>query len=65
MARSVFEMEDEVAARNRQTSSLAGLAVALLILVAALFLYRHLREKSHIEDCMMAGRRDCVPIVTD
>ena len=62
MPRTRFTSEDEVAERNRQTLSLAGLAMALGLLVIALFLFHHLREKGLIEDCVMAGRADCVVI---
>lgn len=57
-------MDDETPEGNdRQTTSLAGLAVALALLVAALFLVEQLREKSRIEDCLLAGRGDCVTVV--
>ena len=50
---------DRQAEADRQTASLAGLAIALLLLVAGLFLIRELREKSMLEDCMLAGHLDC------
>lgn len=57
--------EDHRTGANRQTASLAGLALALALLVAGLWLYHALREKSKLEDCLMAGRRNCAPIVTN
>ena len=52
-------MDDDQEDDDRQTASLAGLAVALAILVACLFLFYQLREKSRLEDCLMAGRINC------
>ncbi len=49
---------------NRQTASLAGVAVILLLLIAGLYLFHNLRTKSLIEDCLMAGRRNCDAVVT-
>ena len=50
---------DEAAEENRLTASLAGLAVALLVVVAGLFLIQHLRDKARVEDCLMSGRSNC------
>ena len=52
-------IKDEAAEEDRLTASLAGLAVALLVVVAGLFLIQHLRDKARIEDCLMAGRSNC------
>ena len=54
-----FPGEDEQAEENRVTSSLAGLVVALLIVVAGLFLFIQLRDKARIEDCLLSGRTNC------
>ena len=50
--------KDEEAA-NRQTASLAAIAVTLLLLIVGLFLVQELRTKAAIEDCLMAGRTNC------
>ena len=50
--------EDEEAA-DRQTASLAGVAVTLLLLAVGLFLVHELHAKAVIEDCLMAGRIHC------
>ena len=50
---------DEAAEEDRLTASLAGLAFALLVVVAGLFLIQHLRDKAQVEDCLMAGRSNC------
>ncbi len=46
-------------AADRQTASLAGMAVALALVVAGLFLVHQLHMKSAIEDCLMSGRLNC------
>jgi hypothetical protein len=46
-------------AAQRQTASLFGVVIILLLLVGGLFLVRHLHTSSMIEDCLMAGRRNC------
>ena len=48
-------------AANRQTASLAGVAITLLLLVVGLFLVRELHNKSLIEDCLMSGRTQLRP----
>ena len=52
-------ISNEAADENRLTASLAGLAVALMLVVAGLFLIQHLRDKAQIEDCLMSGRLNC------
>jgi hypothetical protein len=61
--RPAFVEPDEEAA-DRQSASLAGLAVALLLVVIGLFLVRELHAKSAIEDCLLAGRSNCDAVVT-
>jgi hypothetical protein len=61
--------EDEQAAANRQTKSLAALAVTLLLVVLSLGLVQMLRRKATLEDCLLSGRSNCVhtlfrPVVT-
>jgi hypothetical protein len=48
---------------ERQTRSLAGLAVVLALAVAALFLVQHLKREGEIEDCLMAGRSNCDALI--
>lgn len=50
-------------AANRQTASLAGVAITLLLLVLGLFLIQELHAKSALEDCLMSGRNNCEPVV--
>lgn len=44
---------------ERQTASLAGVAIILLLLVGGLALVHHLHRAALIEDCLMAGRSNC------
>ncbi|MBV8577141.1 MAG: hypothetical protein JOZ58_19135 [Acetobacteraceae bacterium] len=49
---------------DRQTASLGGLAIALLLIVLGLFLFHELRHKIAVENCLMSGRRDCDTVAT-
>ena len=55
--------EGEQEAENRQTASLAALAVVLLMAVVCLGLIRVLKNEARVEDCMLAGRLNCTDIV--
>jgi hypothetical protein len=46
----------------RRTSASMGVIVILLLAIAGVWLVRALREESQIEDCLMQGRRNCMPI---
>ena len=59
MRRATIAAEEAQAEANRVTSSLAGLALALLLVVVGLFLVQQLRDKARLEDCLMAGRMNC------
>jgi hypothetical protein len=48
---------------NRRTAGLAGIVVVLLLLIGGLLLTQTLRKKGQLEDCLMAGRRDCDALV--
>ncbi|HLB98004.1 MAG TPA: hypothetical protein VJK90_10100 [Acetobacteraceae bacterium] len=58
------EIEDQAAA-DRQTASLAGVAVILLLLVAGLFLVHVLHDKAVIEDCLLSGRSNCDAVLAN
>lgn len=57
------ESDDDEGA-SRQTASLAGIAVILVLLVAGLFLVQELRAEATIEDCLLAGRRNCDQLIS-
>lgn len=47
---------------TRRTNASMGLIVILLLAIAGVLLVRELRQESQIEDCLMQGRRNCMPI---
>jgi hypothetical protein len=51
---------------NRQPESrrgaVIGLIVVMLLVVVGYFLMTALRHESQLEDCLMAGRRNCAPL---
>jgi hypothetical protein len=53
------DTEDEEAGANRQTASLAALAVTLFLVVASVALINRLRYNSTVEDCLLSGRTNC------
>lgn len=63
MARPISGVETEQSEADRVTSSLAGLAVVLLLVAAGLFLVQHLRDKARVEDCLLSGRLNCDQLV--
>ncbi len=44
---------------DRQTASLAAVAVTLLLLVVGLHIVHELHRTAEIEDCLMSGRTNC------
>jgi hypothetical protein len=56
--------QEQEAEANRQTASLAAVAVILALLAVGLFLIHTLQITSAVEDCLMAGRRNCDKLVT-
>jgi hypothetical protein len=58
-----LEAPEDRKAADRQTASLAGMAITLLIVVVSLFLLRELHNKAAIEDCLLAGRSNCDAVV--
>jgi hypothetical protein len=47
---------------SRFTTSLAALALVILLAIAGYVVLDRLAAESKLEDCMMAGRHDCIPI---
>lgn len=50
---------------QRVTASLAGLAITLFLLVSSLFIVQKLMWVSALQDCLMAGHRNCIPLDLD
>lgn len=44
---------------NRRTGALVGLAIALALIVAGLFLVEYFRHENAVEDCLLAHRTNC------
>lgn len=59
MRHVVLSDEAERMEANRLTASLAGLALALFLVVVGLFLIQQLRDKARVEDCLLSGRINC------
>jgi hypothetical protein len=49
-------------ADQRRSAALIGLIIVLALAIAGVVLVRELRERSRLEDCLMAGRTNCAPI---
>jgi hypothetical protein len=47
---------------RRFTTSLAGLAAALFLVVVGLYVAEGLAAQSKLEDCVLQGRADCVRV---
>jgi hypothetical protein len=47
---------------GRRTRSLAGLAMALFLVVVGLFLTQKLTGMARMEDCLLSGRANCALI---
>jgi hypothetical protein len=56
--------ESKAEQEGRVTSSLAGLAFVLVLVIVGLLLVRVLKKQSELEDCLMSGRTNCAPIET-
>jgi hypothetical protein len=44
---------------NRQSDSLAALAVTLFLIVAGLYLIQQLRLEANLQDCILSGKTAC------
>ena len=45
--------------QESRTPAMAGLAIAVVLLVVGLWLARELRTASKMQDCLMSGRTNC------
>ena len=53
-----IKLQDSESERNR-TPAMAGLAIAVVLLVGGLWLARELTAASKMQDCLMSGRTNC------
>jgi hypothetical protein len=61
---SMRERDDDNREEARRTAALMGFAVILMLAIAGVVLVREIQRTTGIEDCLMAGRHNCVPIET-
>jgi len=57
--------EDPDLAANRQTASLAALALMLGLVVTGLFLVERLRTEALRQDCALTGRAVCLAVANE
>jgi hypothetical protein len=57
-------MPDDQQKDNRPRGPLIALAVVALLLLAAIVLIRELSTAQRLQNCVLAGRTNCAPIVT-
>ena len=55
------DQHDHGPSRSR---ALIGLVIIAVLVIAAVYLVRALRNESNLEDCLMSGRSNCAPIET-
>jgi hypothetical protein len=60
MVRTLRRLEDPELTAQRQTASLAALAVTLGLVVGGLYLVQTLRTLADQQDCLLTGRATCV-----
>ena len=49
---------------DSRRGAIAGLVVVIVLVIVGYFLINALRENGNLEDCLMAGRKNCAPIET-
>ena len=59
MSRRSRENEEDA---ERRTAALMGFVIILVLAIGGVVLVREISRTMRIEDCLMAGRRNCVPI---
>ena len=57
------DKDDDKDERGRLRRSLAGLALALLLVVAGIYLVARLHKQNQIEVCLEAGHHNCDALV--
>ena len=64
MAQSTRQIIDYETEPHRQTGSLAGLAVSLLLVVVGLYVIDQLHSQAVFQDCVLSGHPDCNNVST-
>lgn len=52
-------MSEQDPSRRR---AIATMVFVVILVISGIWLQRHLRAESQMEDCLLAGRRNCAPI---
>jgi hypothetical protein len=52
-------MDEPEQGESNRRPAIVGLGIALVLLVAGLWLARELTAASKMQDCLMSGRRNC------
>lgn len=63
-ARRMTDPSDNGNEPGSRRPAVIGLVVVLVLVIAGYFLVTALRQNADLEDCLMAGRRNCAPIET-
>ena len=58
-ARPEKDRSEETESQGNHTAAMAGLAIAVVLLVVGLWLARELTAASKMQDCLMSGRTNC------
>ena len=53
------DRSEETESQGNHTAAMAGLAIAVVLLVVGLWLARELTAASKMQDCLMSGRTNC------
>jgi hypothetical protein len=56
------EPPDQHEQDQSRSRPLIGLLIVAVLVIAAVYLVRALRNESNLEDCLMSGRTNCAPI---
>jgi hypothetical protein len=57
-------MSDSEPKGGNRRGAIAGLAIAVVLLVVGLWLSHELTASSKMQDCLMSGRTNCTPLDT-
>ena len=58
----LYRTRESETAAERRSAALMGLVVVLILAIAGIVLVRQLGLKSRLEDCLLSGRTNCMPI---
>ncbi len=62
MRRDDRESEKPEKEEAEARASLAGLIVAILLVIGGIYLVLRMQDNAKLQDCIASGRRNCVPV---